>query len=153
MTICCEEAVVFIYVSAGVPSYIFINMTAPLPSGTVNRVDLLTVNGTRLGTLNVVRSKIRSNLFTTVTPYVPPAEQFFIKVAGKDNQGENFQRFTPTGISTRDPERPMVTCMQKQMAKRGETYKIGCTVKSDIPYNVQWYLNNKPIGTPTYSIK
>jgi len=73
-------------------------------------------------------------------------------VVGIDNQGYDFQRTTPTAISPIDPQVPVVEMPPLSRGFYDEVAILTCSVKSHVPFSVQWYRDGEAMGNKLFYV-
>ena len=73
-----------------------------------------------------------------------------VQVIGVDREGFEFQRTTPTAVSSVSPDVPVVRSEPLTRGYYDQTATVSCHVTSVIPFTVQWYRNAVELGNKLF---
>ncbi|XP_062570988.1 hemicentin-1-like isoform X1 [Saccostrea cucullata] len=130
----------------GVPSYVLVNTTDLDAPGHLQKLQLVSLNGIVLSEYPLQVDTGLKNIYGTEA-FKPPSNYFYVKVVGEDDRGHVLWRTTPTAISPRTPDPPIVYMPEITRSFYHSTATIVCTVESVIPFTVQWYKNGRKEGS------
>jgi hemicentin len=83
---------------SGIRTHVLVNTTDLDIPGRIAGLELVSMHGDLLMEMPIVFEPSRPSLYNT-SAFIPPNDFFYLKIAGVDGHGYNFQRITPTAIS------------------------------------------------------
>ena len=74
-----------------------------------------------------------------------------MQLYGTDSHGHRFQRLSSTALASSIPLKPIVTVESTSIEiKSNRSKRVQCHVQSQLPYQVQWFKNERLLSTNEY---
>ncbi|XP_043914327.1 hemicentin-2 isoform X2 [Protopterus annectens] len=122
----------------GASVFMLLNCTGLKPPGQIQLVEFISTSGQSLKSMSVNSSSLTtSSHLWSVSDFVPPRENFFLKVTGNDRLGYAFQRLSSVSYSSISPRPPIVTMPRKIQGFYLQPLTVFCSVDSDIAYTLR----------------
>ncbi|RXG69659.1 Hemicentin-1 [Armadillidium vulgare] len=115
--------------------------------GDLFRLQLISLDGKVLENIPLERLPGHDTLFKG-TSVEAPEEPFNIKVFGRDKEGFEFERISPTAVSSQLPFPPEVIAKETEEGYYDRSAVITCHIQTLVPFNVTWKKNGKYIAGP-----
>uniref|UniRef100_UPI00398EE55D hemicentin-1-like n=1 Tax=Pristiophorus japonicus TaxID=55135 RepID=UPI00398EE55D len=122
----------------GILTHILLNCSGLHPPGQLDRLELLGTSGESLKSLPIRAHSGRSaNTMWKVPEFMPPSENFFLKVTGYDWEGYRFQRLSRVSYTNLVPGPPVVSMPSQTHCYYMQSTSIPCSVESLIPFTLR----------------
>ncbi|XP_078083679.1 hemicentin-1-like [Mustelus asterias] len=122
----------------GITTHVLLNCSGLHPPGQLDRLELLSTSGETLMSLPIrPQSSHNTNSVWKVPEFMPPNENFFLKVTGYDREGYRFQRLSSVSYTNLVPGPPVVSMPSQTHGYYMQPTSIPCSVKSLIPFTLR----------------
>ncbi|XP_035878268.1 hemicentin-2 [Phyllostomus discolor] len=131
----------------GVPISLVINATGLQAPGRVDSVELSRGSGRPLLTLPVQPlSNSSAHQLWGGPPFRAPQERFYLKVKGKDHEGNPLLRVSGVAYSGVAPGAPLVSMPPRIHGYLHQPLLVSCSVHSALPFRLQLRRSGAPLG-------
>ncbi|KAG7164030.1 Hemicentin-1-like 7 [Homarus americanus] len=121
----------------GGSSYVVVKPADITEFGDIYRLQMVSLKGDILEDLPLYRLPGPQPVYNG-TSFLAPNEPFNIKIFGRDEHGYEFERFSPTAISSQLPFAPEVVSAERAHGYFDEPAIISCHVKTLVPFTLSW---------------
>uniref|UniRef100_H0VN85 Hemicentin 2 n=1 Tax=Cavia porcellus TaxID=10141 RepID=H0VN85_CAVPO len=131
----------------GVPISLVINSTGLQAPGSLDSVELSHSSGRPLLTLPMQPlSNWSAPQLWAGPPFHAPRERFYLKVRGKDPEGNALLRVSGVSYSGVTPGAPLVSMAPRIHGHRNQPLLVSCSVHSALPFRLQLYRSGVRLG-------
>ncbi|XP_069163060.1 hemicentin-1 isoform X2 [Procambarus clarkii] len=131
-------------------SYVVVKPADVTEFGDLYRLQMISLDGVILEDLPLHRLPGSHPIYNG-TSFLAPNESFNIKIFGRDEHGYQFERISPTAISSQLPFPPEVTSADRVNGYFDEPAVITCHVKTLVPFTLSWQKDGIELdGQKTY---
>ncbi|XP_021050559.1 hemicentin-2 [Mus pahari] len=135
----------------GVPISLVINSTGLQAPGHLESVELSHSSGRSLLTLPTqLLSNGSTHQLWAGPPFYVPKERFFLKVKGKDHEGNPLLRVSGVSYSAVVPGVPLVSMAPKIHGYLQQPLLVSCSVYSTLPFQLQLQRDGERLGEERY---
>ncbi|GCC30457.1 hypothetical protein chiPu_0008908 [Chiloscyllium punctatum] len=132
----------------GIPTHVLLNCSGLHPPGQLDQLELLSTSGETLMNLPIrPNSSQNTNTIWKVPEFMPPNENFFLKVTGYNREGYRFQRLSSVSYTNLVPGPPVVSMPRQTHCYYMQPASIRCSVKSLIPFTLRIIRNGTRIDS------
>ncbi|KAK8732672.1 hypothetical protein OTU49_006872 [Cherax quadricarinatus] len=121
----------------GGSSYVIVRPVDVTEFGDLYRLQMISLDGVILEDLPLHRLPGPVPIYNG-TSFLAPNESFNIKIFGRDEHGYQFERISPTAITSQLPFPPEVTSVDRVNGYFDQPAVITCHVKTLVPFTLSW---------------
>ncbi|KAM6184061.1 hemicentin-2 [Erethizon dorsatum] len=130
----------------GVPISLVINSTGLQAPGHLDSVELSHNSGRPLLTLPMQPLSNGPTQLWAGPPFHAPKERFYLKVKGKDSEGNSLLRVSGVSYSGVAPGAPLVSMPPRIHGYQHQPLLVSCSVHSALPFRLQLHRNGVRLG-------
>ncbi|XP_050723288.1 hemicentin-1-like isoform X2 [Eriocheir sinensis] len=130
----------------GETSYVVVRPQDVTEFGDLYRLQFISLDGDILEDLPLSRLPGPLPVYNG-TAFPTPDQPFNLKVFGRDKQGYQFERISPTALSSQPPSPPEVSSMDDVAGYSGQPAVISCHVQTLVPFTLAWQKDGADLGT------
>ncbi|KAK7078505.1 hypothetical protein SK128_000027, partial [Halocaridina rubra] len=121
----------------GGTSYVVVKPADVTEFGDLYRLQMISLNGVTLHDIPLTRLPGPESIFNG-TSFIAPEESFNIKIFGRDQNGYQFERISPTAVTSQLPFPPEVTSMERVHGYFDLPLKVSCHIQTLVPFSLSW---------------
>ncbi|KAK3876548.1 hypothetical protein Pcinc_018676 [Petrolisthes cinctipes] len=131
----------------GGTNYLLVQPVDVTEFGELYRLQLLSLDGEVLEDLPLTRLEGPGHVYNA-SAFTAPDHPFNIKLFGQDEHGFQFERISPTAVSSELPSKPEVSAERHVSGHHGHRTVITCHVQTLVPFTLHWQRDGADITDP-----